>query len=717
MMDDKGGAYKHQIRRTKSTVVTETRTGEDGRRRIKKDGKKRRQARRAKKEGRREEKKRPQPPPQSAPLRRGGVPGSSAVPVDAINALAREYAERRVRSALPPVNPLFVNLDMSKLPATQSGTWVPRKAAEAPAAAPAVPQIAAPPAPLAIGAPPPPTGPRVSEVTSTRASERVPPRSSAAATSVRSGVSRWDEGSLRGRRAMRDRREITSTSGATEDEPLPPPAPFSVAASEAATPAAAAAAAVPDQIVAAPILQQADGEAVATAEGMVLPGVAAAPPLVPSSPRVGPWRAAPGSSPLASATAAAVRSPTAAAERARPGPPSVAPPSAAARPERHARIVEPGPPREPLDERTAEEFTRLLAAIGSAQIRVDSNFGGNPGTLSNAKKAGREAKAEFEKLYDEHKDKVLPREIVEEHRNRRPEFTAHRRARPTDAELASRAASMAAAVIGPGRRETEPPQRERTRSEPKGKSRRRHNKGSEEEGTGPVPSELFKENSNYPPSVRSLMEKYGDYVVIKARACRTPLNAAIRLAGELITRGRMGRVAKELNYDKLFHLWAVFAARHPETRDVVVFMTEKNQTIVAKVLGDERGADVSVPKNTECKVANVTGDVTIKELFEKTRERVGDNRFFVYALERANCQVYIADLLGTLGGVGDLKSFVLQDARKLLGSPWIAKLANAIVSVAARAERAATGAGKCKGKGKKGGVDERLVDALLSTVV
>ena len=61
MMDDNAGEHKHVIRRTKSTVVTETRTAEGGRRRIKKDGKQRSPARRAKQEGRREGKKKPQP--------------------------------------------------------------------------------------------------------------------------------------------------------------------------------------------------------------------------------------------------------------------------------------------------------------------------------------------------------------------------------------------------------------------------------------------------------------------------------------------------------------------------------------------------------------------------------------------------------------------------------------------------------------------------------
>lgn len=75
-------------------------------------------------------------------------------------------------------------------------------------------------------------------------------------------------------------------------------------------------------------------------------------------------------------------------------------------------------------------------------------------------------------------------------------------------------------------------------------------------------------------------------------------------------------------------------------------------------------------------------NITIQELFDKTKKRMGDKDFTDYNIEQLNCQNFVDNILSAIGSnTQEAKKFVLQDVEKVinsLGGKWTKALAKGL---------------------------------------
>ena len=88
-------------------------------------------------------------------------------------------------------------------------------------------------------------------------------------------------------------------------------------------------------------------------------------------------------------------------------------------------------------------------------------------------------------------------------------------------------------------------------------------------------------------------------------------------------------------------------------------------------------------KKIELKEVSGFGDLTFKDLYRRTRERVGEKKFYGYQALKNNCQDFIVDVLDTIDAKYD-KDWVKQDMKSIIkNSPsWFPSLANAVTDSA-----------------------------------
>lgn len=148
-----------------------------------------------------------------------------------------------------------------------------------------------------------------------------------------------------------------------------------------------------------------------------------------------------------------------------------------------------------------------------------------------------------------------------------------------------------------------------------------------------------------PPSVQKLLNEVGSETIDKITIWRKPIsvNQALKNFG------------LKLPYDNIFHLALNLNGK---------YNLQKNEYIKFTKGGPEG-------EKLELKVGN---PMTFDELILKTKNRVGANKFTEYDATDNNCQVFVSELLKTLGSfTTEANQFVNQDAEKIfksLGGPF-----------------------------------------------
>jgi hypothetical protein len=179
---------------------------------------------------------------------------------------------------------------------------------------------------------------------------------------------------------------------------------------------------------------------------------------------------------------------------------------------------------------------------------------------------------------------------------------------------------------------------------------------------------------DYPPSAKAIIDKYGDQQVQGVSLHRLVLPSVYTGILSLWTGGETARRLKEEPKDKLFHIsmWV----KLPNA----VILCEKNEVIHLKVnptkAKEEEEQDAPTPSNT-----------TFRELLEKGRASVGDEKFFSYSAKSNNCGNWIEYILRANGIENqNTKDFIGQDAHKILeGFPRLRRTLNTLTDIAGRA--------------------------------
>jgi len=193
---------------------------------------------------------------------------------------------------------------------------------------------------------------------------------------------------------------------------------------------------------------------------------------------------------------------------------------------------------------------------------------------------------------------------------------------------------------------------------------------------------IFTPNSKYTNKTQSALKKYGEFPITNIEIQRSPVISVIDKALNLVSLGKWADLKKTYNFDKLYHLYAIFTINmNGQMKKIVV---EKNQSI---------NVSDSIPTKTDQTQSLMIGTnkgLTINSLLDNTLKSVGADQFFIYdPFGGKNCQNFIKDILTVNGIYNDrIGKFVFQDIADLakqIGNTTV--IAKGITDFAAMGER------------------------------
>ena len=163
---------------------------------------------------------------------------------------------------------------------------------------------------------------------------------------------------------------------------------------------------------------------------------------------------------------------------------------------------------------------------------------------------------------------------------------------------------------------------------------------------------------DYMPSVRKLLEEIQGKKIVKMSVYRDPIKEEIHMLANAISMNEINKFKKEVSIDDLFHLFAVCILDNGQ-----MIRFEKNAEIEVFKITKIQQMDAS--NIFECVVPN---QISLNELLDNTRKKIGDRLFWDYDGIKNNCQDFIYNCLYHNGyGATNpkMKSFIKQDLTKL----------------------------------------------------
>jgi hypothetical protein len=161
------------------------------------------------------------------------------------------------------------------------------------------------------------------------------------------------------------------------------------------------------------------------------------------------------------------------------------------------------------------------------------------------------------------------------------------------------------------------------------------------------------ERTQYPSKVKKLLTRNGMRVITSATINRKPVKKKLTDLLNVLSFGQFKRNVDSQPYDDLFHLSIVL-----HTEDGKTIMVEKNQVINMGMTPKKGGETYNITPFSTGK--------TLDEVMERTREKMGDARFYSYSARDNNCQDFILAILQANGmGDADEFAFVKQDTKEI----------------------------------------------------
>lgn len=160
------------------------------------------------------------------------------------------------------------------------------------------------------------------------------------------------------------------------------------------------------------------------------------------------------------------------------------------------------------------------------------------------------------------------------------------------------------------------------------------------------------------PSARKLLESknsdgvsVGSEEINSLQIVRTPLSSFTKGFLNTISLGQFNKISKKY-YDEMFHLSLWINGQYNLEKNEVVYFNTKN------------------PKQSNSQVRDVSNipaaGLTIQQLIDNTKARMGAENFSNYDAEKLNCQNFLINVLDG-SNVGDKSDgdFIFQDATKI----------------------------------------------------
>ena len=193
---------------------------------------------------------------------------------------------------------------------------------------------------------------------------------------------------------------------------------------------------------------------------------------------------------------------------------------------------------------------------------------------------------------------------------------------------------------------------------------------------------------DYQPYVRKLLEEIKGNKIIKLVVIREPIKEAVNMLVNVITVNKVNEFKKDVGVDDLFHLYMIATLDNGK-----LIRIEKNAEIDIKEVN-------SIPNVNQLNMLNIviTSNLSVNELLNNTRQKIGDRLFFDYDGIKNNCQDFLYNILymnGFEASNPTMKSFIKQDLVKLSKnlSQTSKKIMNTLTNLGKRAQIIIGGAG------------------------
>ena len=189
---------------------------------------------------------------------------------------------------------------------------------------------------------------------------------------------------------------------------------------------------------------------------------------------------------------------------------------------------------------------------------------------------------------------------------------------------------------------------------------------------------VYKDHS-VPLDMKNLLDQFGQKRIVKAVIKRTPVSGVLTGALNVFSAGKFGeRMYK--NFDDLFHLFIEFRLDNgPEMR------LEKNARISLSKAGSK---DAPNTESQNIGVDNLPPGLTLDLIIDRTRNYMGEKKFYEYSAKDNNCQDFIVAVLkaNNMGNEQDIV-FVKQNTKQLFKDlPYLRKLSNTVTETGQKVE-------------------------------
>ena len=170
-----------------------------------------------------------------------------------------------------------------------------------------------------------------------------------------------------------------------------------------------------------------------------------------------------------------------------------------------------------------------------------------------------------------------------------------------------------------------------------------------------------------PPFVQDYLDKHGNEMITKVVINRCPVAKVASGLLDVLS----GNKVSDLPYDSLFHLSLQFNGR---------ICLEKNAEIALYNFS-------SIPPKSEQMIVTEPINMSLNDVMNKTKARMGMTKFISYAANSNNCQFFVMNVLSAMGvNNAQHTAFVKQDATSVFKhNPALRKFTNTVTEIGERA--------------------------------
>lgn len=190
---------------------------------------------------------------------------------------------------------------------------------------------------------------------------------------------------------------------------------------------------------------------------------------------------------------------------------------------------------------------------------------------------------------------------------------------------------------------------------------------------GKFAEKVINPDAFMPPAVKDIMNKHGQEIITSITLRRNPVSHLITGAMNAVSLGSFQKKLDEQPYDELFHL--AMLVQSANTR----FLLEKIERVnVSSSIGNPDGLEtLACPLNGK--------EITVFDLINNTKEKMGKTQFLDYDPVSNNCQVFLMNVLDANGLLNaENKEWVKQDTEVLFkNNKVLAKVSKKLTDIGA----------------------------------